>query len=153
MKAKEFITPILVTNKEKIKHWKEIPYQKLGFINEHNLLYSKNGERVRSKSEKIISDILFDNNIIYKYECPIYLEGYGKVFPDFTFYDVNNDRQIYWEHFGKMDDIEYANKTLKKIELYARNGILVGDRLIVTFESSTVQLNLELVEKIIKKIL
>ena len=37
-------------------------------------LIQKN-ERVRSKSEKIIADMLYHKNIPYKYECPINLKA------------------------------------------------------------------------------
>lgn len=41
-------------------------------------------ERVRSKSEVIIADILNQEGIPYRYECPLQLKGWGKVYPDFT---------------------------------------------------------------------
>ena len=46
-------------------------------------IYTERGERVRSKSEKIIADKLFLQNIPYHYERPIYLKGFGMVYPDF----------------------------------------------------------------------
>lgn len=149
----KFVEPILETNMEKLNKWKEIPYSQPTFVSNQNYLYSKNYEKLRSKSEKLISDMLYDNKIIYKYECPLYLKGYGTIYPDFTFYDPISDEEIYWEHFGIMDDIEYANRTLNKIEHYASNGIYIGERLIVTFESSKIQLNIQIVNQYIKKYL
>lgn len=34
-----------------------------------------------------------------------------------------------------MDDPEYAEKAVRKIEAYAENGYVIGDNLIVTFET------------------
>lgn len=34
-------------------------------------IYTQKGERVRSKSEKILADYFYYNNISYKYECPL----------------------------------------------------------------------------------
>ena len=63
-------------------------YQGKGFGEEDNTeYYTYKGERVRSKSEMIIANELFRNNIPYKYELPIELENWNKkvtIYPDFT---------------------------------------------------------------------
>ena len=42
--------------------------------------------------------------------------------------------EIYWEHFGMMDTQEYRKNAADKINLYVRNGIYPGERLITTYE-------------------
>lgn len=49
------------------------------------VILTEKGERVRSKSEKILADYFYRKNILYKYEKTLYLKGYGTVYPDFTF--------------------------------------------------------------------
>ena len=49
------------------------------------VILTEKGERVRSKSEKIMADYFYRNGIFYKYERPLYLPGVGIVYPDFTF--------------------------------------------------------------------
>ena len=66
-----------------------------------------------SKSEIILADLLNRNGIPYRYEYPVHLKGWGKVYPDFTLLDVRKRREIYWEHFGMMDDSEYAEKAIQ----------------------------------------
>jgi len=69
-------------------------------------LYTAKGERVRSKSEIIIADSLMRAGVPYRYEFPIILNGYGKIYPDFTVLNVGLRKELYWEHLGMMDDSE-----------------------------------------------
>lgn len=108
------------------------------------------GERVRSKSEKIIADSLHHQNIPYKYEKTLFLDEEHIYNPDFTFYNLEEDVEIYWEHFGMMDDAQYCQSTLEKIEQYELHGIHMGERLFVTFESATHSLNFRHVEALIR---
>lgn len=76
---------------------------------------------------------MFHKGIPYKYEKPLYLKGYGIVYPDFTFLSKRTRKEIYWEHEGRMDDSEYAKTAIKKIKTYEDNGIYLGENLILTF--------------------
>lgn len=72
---------------------------------------------------------------------PLYLKGYGTIYPDFTLLSADTYEEIYWEHDGRMDDAVYASNAVKKIKLYENNGIYVGERLILTFETQKMILN------------
>jgi hypothetical protein len=106
---------------------------------------------VRSKSEKIIADTLNDLGIEYKYECPLRLKGVGIVYPDFTILRKRDGRQIYWEHDGRMDEPEYAEKAIRKINSYINNRIFPGDTLIISYESSKVLLDDRVIKSLIEK--
>lgn len=93
--------------------------------------------------------MLYDKKIEYKYESPLILEDNYQVYPDFTFLNPSGDDEIYWEHFGMMDNQEYANSAIKKIDLYAKNGIYLGQNLIVTFESSKKSIDTKIVNSYI----
>ena len=71
------------------------------------------------------------------------------VYPDFTIYDVRNNRLVYYEHFGMMDDSHYVNNAIRKHNEYLKHGL--GNDLIITFESSQKPLDLEAVEAQVKK--
>ena len=60
---------------------------------------------------------------------------------------------IYWEHEGMMDKQEYARNAVRKIELYQKNGIYPGERLILTFETEQSMLNQNILEKLVEKYL
>ena len=52
-----------------------------------------------------------------------------------------------------MDNPEYCEKAIKKIETMQKNGIYIGEKLIVTFETQSHPLNMKIVENTIKKYL
>ena len=135
------INPICQTDEQYIKEWEAVIYQGKEFYENVPEYYTEKGERVRSKSEIIIADLLNRHGIPYRYEYPLYLDGWGKVYPDFTLLDVRKRKEIYWEHFGMMDDSEYAEKAIQKMTFYEQNNIFTGDKLIVTFETQNHPLN------------
>ena len=97
---------------------------------------TSSGEAVRSKSEAIIANTLTAFRQVYLYEKPLYLDSVSyPLFPDFSILRLRDMQEIYWEHFGMMDDPVYLKNTLKKISLYIKNGIIPGKNLICTFES------------------
>ena len=150
-KRKKLVQPIEMSWEQRLSEWKAIPYNRKGFKDGQIEIYSKKGERVRSKSEKILADMFYDMGIEYKYECPLLLKGYGIVYPDFTFLSKKTYEEIYWEHDGKMDDPLYAVKAIRKIDQYTRNNIIPGKRLIITYESSDFYLNTASAEKLIRE--
>lgn len=137
----EFVKPYDKPWRQKVLEWKMIPYVGKEFAKDVPEIYTKKGERVRSKSEKMIADALFENGIEYKYECPLELKGYGKVYPDFTILSRKSGKIVYWEHDGRMDDPKYADKAVRKINSYIRNGIMPGRGLILSFETEKLVLS------------
>lgn len=92
------------------------------------------GHKVRSKSEMVIANLLFERGIPYRYECALQLSS-GLVFPDFTILHPWTKQIWYFEHFGMMDDPVYSNKTGNKLDIYAQNDIIIGKNLLATFET------------------
>ena len=135
------VRPIEPTKEQIVNAWMNEEYIGKSFKDDDLIIYSEKGERVRSKTEKIIADYLYRNNIPYKYEKPLFLKGYGTIYPDFTLLSADTYEEIYWEHDGRMDDPVYASNAVKKIKLYESNGIYVGERLILTFETQKMILN------------
>ncbi len=145
----ELVQPVEKTWEQLVSEWKTIPYIGKEFNEGTPEIYTKKGERVRSKSEKIIADTFYELGIEYKYECPLKLKGYGTVYPDFTLLSKKSRKEVYWEHDGRMDNSQYAEKAVKKINSYIGNGILPGERLILTFETSNNVLNDRIIKRMI----
>lgn len=102
---------------------------------EHLIHKTLKGHMVRSKTELIIADKLFNAGLAYEYEKP--LDGpkrKGRIFPDFSFTDAAGD-VIIWEHFGRMDDPKYVDGHDWKMQWYADNGFTEGSNLFVTKET------------------
>ena len=147
------VTPVESTWDQLLKTWYEEEYQGKEFKEGTPLILTEKGERVRSKSEKILADYFYRNNIPYKYEKPLYLKGYGIVYPDFTLLSKKTYQEIYWEHEGMMDKQDYARAAVRKIELYQLNDIYPGEQLIMTFETEQSLLNSRLMERLTEKYL
>lgn len=94
------------------------------------------GDKVRSKGEGLIADILFTNNIAYAYETRLEFGNEHK-YSDFVIYDPYTDREIIYEHFGRMDKNDYIYDTVRKLLLYLEHGLRPGIDFIFTFETKT----------------
>lgn len=141
------------TWQQRLNEWKEKEYQGKGFGDGMPVIVTERGERVRSKSEKIMADFFYRNKIEYKYECPIYLKGMGIVYPDFTFLSKKMGKEIYWEHNGMVAEPTYARNMVRKIDAYENSGIYVGEQLILTFETEQNVLNTSKIEQVVEKYL
>ena len=147
---KEHILPIDITDKDFIEEWLAKPYEKKEISDDMPMYITEKGERVRSKSELNIANILYNMNIPYKYECPLVLSSGYVIHPDFTILDIRRRCEVYWEHRGMMDDEGYLKHTMQRIKDYIREGIMVGDRLIITEESSFMPLGTDEIKKIVR---
>ena len=71
---KKLITPFVPDEEMFVKQWEQDEYQPGYFSDQTPSIYSNRGERVRSKSEKIIADKYYERGIPYKYEKPLLLK-------------------------------------------------------------------------------
>lgn len=152
--VKRLIKPVNIDDDTFEKQWLSISYEGNRFDDEDKTsFYSDRNERMRSKSEVLIANELIKNNIPYKYECPVHImtrRGRQTIYPDFTVLIAKKRKVIYWEHLGKMGDIDYITRNLKKLEDYKENGINIGDNLVITYESATVPLNTKDISRVIQ---
>lgn len=148
---KKLVVPITIPKEEFVRAWESKPYEGKGFDDMEVEFYTARGERVRSKSEVMIAEILEREGIPYRYEAPVMLKGWGYVYPDFTVLHVGKRDEIYWEHFGMMDNPEYAEHAVQKIEQYEKNGIFVGDRLILTYETKKAPMHRKKILRVLER--
>lgn len=138
------VKPLLLPDDEYAQQWQAVPYVGKTFAADAKVLLTARGERVRSKSEMIIADTLLRLKIPYRYEYPHVMKVDGKrvkFYPDFTCLRRSDRSEVIWEHLGMMDDVDYADKTFKKMEVYENNGLFVGAGLITTHETRSRPLN------------
>lgn len=81
------------------------------------------GDVVRSKSEAIICEVLFERGIDYAYERELRMDDGSRRLPDFTIEDADTGLTIYWEHLGMLGDHEYARRWEAKRRWYAEHDI------------------------------
>lgn len=146
------IKPVFPDVEEYAKDWQNEPFEGKKIEEGVYTFTTVKGERVRSKSEKIIADALALNGIPYKYECPL-KTGMTVIHPDFTILRKSDLKVFYWEHCGKTDDPDYYSKHIvRRTSLYAEAGIVVGKGLYMTFESSKIPLDTVIVDQIINEL-
>lgn len=144
------IKPVRLTDKQLVDKWLKQPYQRKGFYEGDPFFETERGERVRSKSEQLIANRLYSRGIPYKYECPL-LVGGEIIHPDFTILRLSDRKELYYEHLGKMGDEDYAFKTIRRINNYTSNGIILGNRLFTTMESNRSPLDLRILDIMIEE--
>ena len=147
------IVPSWISDDEFIRRWLDDPYEGLGFEEGSKEYFAANGLRVRSKSEASIADKYEQYIVPVKYEKPLRLEGYGMAYPDFTALNVRMRTIYIHEHMGMMDDPEYADQNVKKINAYQKNGYYPGKNLILTFETKGQPFDPRIMDGIIEKYL
>ena len=149
--------PDVVPVEKRIREFRNVTYERMGFAeNDKTEYYTHRGERVRSKSEKIIADELYRQGIPYHYEMPLPLrvDGQMKEFhPDFTVMNITTGEVKYIEHLGMMDNSGYYNNVLMKLDAYERNGLLIGRDILLLHESVYRPLNTRIIADYISEFL
>uniref|UniRef100_UPI004057A627 hypothetical protein n=1 Tax=Acetatifactor sp. TaxID=1872090 RepID=UPI004057A627 len=149
---KELIEAPIISDSQFIKQWQSVKYEGKPFADEAQEIITERGERVRSKSEKIIADKLNTLGIPYRYEFPLVLEGNIRVYPDFTILKMPAREEVFLEHLGMMDDSDYVQTVIYKLNTYEKNGIYIGVNLFITYETSKKTLNTRALDGMLKKL-
>ncbi len=135
-------------NENKTKSRLETASPKVAVHPETLIHTTSRGDRVRSKSEVIIANLLHQAGIDYCYEADLSLLGFPKgVLPDFAF--VQDQKVVVWEHLGMADDPEYMNRWAKKLAWYRQNGFESGKTLFVTTEMAGLGLDVASLERVV----
>ena len=158
IERKTLVTPIQLSVKEKVKQWQSEVYEKNQIYPENLRYETEQGDIVRSKSEVIIANILYQNrkDILYKYERPLEVVENGRqktIYPDFTIINKHTGEITYWEHAGRMDDSNYANEFVRKMNTYIANELLPGREVVVSYESLGNPLDIKVVKRLVKQII
>ncbi|CAJ6802811.1 AAA ATPase [Burkholderia pseudomallei] len=103
---------------------------------EHLIHRTEKGHLVRSKSELVIANMLFQLGIPYEYErvCDG-TAAPGRLRPDFSFVAADGDL-IIWEHLGMLSRPDYKRGWDWKREWYACNGFVEGRTLFTSTEDA-----------------
>lgn len=116
-----------------------------------NLIHkTMQGHLVRSKSEVIIANTLYMNQIPYRYENQLEIKGVI-LYPDFTILHPKTNNLCYWEHFGMMENETYRENAYNKLKLYGQNGIIPSINLITTFETKSHPIDSGKIQQIVKE--
>ena len=150
-RRKPLLTPYELPDEEFIKQWESVQYKGKGFSEHDPEIITEKGERVRSKSEKMIADKLNRMEIPYRYEYPLKMQGMKIIYPDFVILDVPKRKEYILEHFGMMDNQEYCQNAIRKINTYIRNGMMPGEKVLFTYETSQRPIDMIVVQKLLER--
>lgn len=155
---REVVTPLTLDDEAYAAAWLKVEYRHKKFAEDAPQLFTDNNEQVRSKSEVIIANALKAAGVPYRYEFPLVVDrnaadantDFCQLHPDFYCLNLRTRQEFAWEHFGMMDDSEYAAHAAEKLELYAENGFFPGKNLIITMETSAKPVSSKLLKSVIK---
>jgi ATP-dependent exoDNAse (exonuclease V) alpha subunit len=106
-----------------------------GYLEEGKIHRALADVMVRSKSEVIIANMLFEREIAFEYEKPLYAPDGSFYLPDFTV--LWRGERFFWEHLGLLVREEYRNKWALKKTWYEKH---FPGRLVTTEESGNLSL-------------
>jgi len=149
---KELVTPWHENEENRIAHWYETHRSCANPYPLEEVYVNSAGMQMRSKSEVIISEILLRMGLPFVYEPELIMQRMKK-YPDFAIFSVKDGRTIYLEHFGMMDNPEYADNNVRKINEYISAGYVLGENLLFTFESRSCPINVKSIELMISNCL
>lgn len=154
---RKIVTPIVEPREQFIERWIAEEYEPYGRWEDVNTeIYTIKGERVRSKTEKSIADELLAYNVPYKYEAPLELiaGGKSKIFrPDFKALNRRTCKEFIIEHLGMMGNMNYYNRNLNKLDVFEKNGYLLGVNLLIFHETAEDQVSISVIRKYIEEYL
>ena len=151
-RRQRLVEPYIIPDDLYAANWLSQPFKTNSFMPEARIYDTKNGEKVRSKSEAILADLFLELGIPYHYEQALTLKDKTVRYPDFTLLKKATREVIYLEHFGLLDDEEYRHKCLEKLDEYRHNGIYPGKNLLITYESEDFPLDIKGIRKMIKEL-
>lgn len=116
-----------------IEKWETAPYDRSDKRPEYLSHKTIKGDMVRSKSEAIIANMLYNMKIPYHYEEKLFL-GQEPVAPDFKIAVRSEGRFKLLEHCGMMGTPRYRNDFRWKLEHYLAEGYLPWRDVFFTFD-------------------
>ena len=98
--------------------------------------YFFNGVYYRSVAEKEIAEFYTVNNIPFKYEPEIWVDGMNKpINPDFVIFIKELDCCKFHEHFGMMNNLNYLRNTKNKYVMYTEAGLVPDLDILFTYDT------------------
>ena len=130
--------------------WASLPYEKSSYRPQGLRIITSQGLKVRTKSEALIVEKLYEYGIPFRYEQILHLDD-SIIVPDFTFMTAS-DHEIYWEHAGMLTKPTYSFRHYLKMLQYESCGIFPWQDLIVTYDTNN-EMNLQMIDAVIQFLL
>lgn len=123
------------------------------FFHENSpVIMTADGLRVRSKSEFMYATVFKARGIPFVFETKV-ITNVTVRRPDFLVLNKRTKKEYYIEHFGMMGDPGYLASTLEKLKEYSEIGIVLGDNLLASFETTDHPLDIEDINRLVDRFL
>ena len=119
-----------------LREWEESDYEQSAWHREYKVHLTAKGDLVRSKSELIIADMLYEREIPYHYEEVLHMPDGGYLVPDFTIGVRDTGRLVYLEPCGMLSEEHYRRDYLRKMERYCVAGFRPWIDVYFTFDNA-----------------
>lgn len=136
-----------------VAKWLKVQRSRVQDEYSHGIHETENGEFVKSKSEALIANRFKALGIPYVYEVSVWLPDKRYRKPDFVVLNRRTRKTYYLEHLGSMGKGEYVKEFMDKLKDYREVGIIPGDNLLLTFESSEHPFTIGQLNEIIDRVL
>ena len=146
----ELLKGEFIDRKSNKLEWAKQEYIRNNKHPEHLIHRTNGGFMVRSKTEAMVTNILIEEGIPFRYEERLKLPDGNVIYPDFHIYSLRDLKEWYWEHFGMMLDENYFRSYMNKINMLRSAGIIPGVNLIQTFEAEGHPISEEEVRAIVR---
>lgn len=135
---------ILAALGSQASEWANAAYERSTYRQEDLKQITTRGLKVRSKSEAMIAEKLYQYNQQFRYEQVLRVNDFSLV-PDFTI-RRSDGKLFYWEHMGLTSNRVYLDRQMQKLQQYASVSIVPWDNLIITFDNESGMIDLRRVE-------
>ena len=130
--------------------WANAAYEKSSYKSENRVHRTSKGLSVRSKSEALIAEKLYEYGIPFRYEEVLHFGGRGSMMiPDFVLPNAAGGF-YYWEHCGLAGNAEYMKRHRQIIENYEKIGVVPWKNLIVTYDDEYGNINTAIIDSEIR---
>ena len=119
-----------------LRAWEEADYEQTTWHPEHKVHHTAKGDMVRSKSELIFANMLYERGIPYHYEEVLHMPDGRYLVPDFTVGVKDTGRLVYLEHCGMLSVESYRNDYIRKMERYCACGFRPWVDVYFTFDNA-----------------
>ena len=124
--------------------WAAAEYEASNYRPEERRHTTSRGLKVRSKSELLIAEKLYEYSLPFRYEQVLHFPNVD-LSPDFTVRRADG-KLFYWEHHGLTQRNDYMDWQKRKAELYASVGIVPWNNYIVTYDNEDGEIDLKVVD-------
>lgn len=102
--------------------WADSPYEKSTYRKWDLKVTTSRGLLVRTKSEALIVEKLYEYGIPFRYEQILWIDD-SLIVPDFTFETASGD-ELFWEHAGMLENMYYSFRHHLKMMHFAAPAII-----------------------------